>query len=146
MYILCNDQTIEKYPYSVKELRDSNPNTSFPKNPSDELLATWNVYKVNPTSIPSFNRVTENIIEGTPSFHDGQWFQVWVVTNATVEEITARKAQQIEEINLQRSYLYREEADPLFFKYQRGEATEQEWLDKVDEIRARYPYPDEVDE
>lgn len=35
---------------------------------------------------------------------------------------------------------YRNEADPLFFGFQRGENTEQEWLDKVAEIRARYPY------
>jgi len=31
------------------------------------------------------------------------------------------------------------EADPLFFKAQRGEATLQEWQDKVSEIKARYP-------
>ena len=42
-----------------------------------------------------------------------------------------------------RQAAYREEADPLFFKAQRGEATEQEWLDKVAEIRARYPSPEE---
>lgn len=40
-----------------------------------------------------------------------------------------------------RSEAYRQESDPLFFKSRRGEATEQEWLDKVDEIKARYPYP-----
>lgn len=34
---------------------------------------------------------------------------------------------------------YQAESDPLFFKYQRGEATEQEWLDKVAEIKARFP-------
>lgn len=33
------------------------------------------------------------------------------------------------------------EADPIFFKWQRGEATEQDWLDKVAEIRERYPEP-----
>ena len=32
------------------------------------------------------------------------------------------------------------EADPLYFGWQRGENTEQVWLDKVAEIRARYPY------
>jgi hypothetical protein len=37
------------------------------------------------------------------------------------------------------------ESDPLFFKWQRGEATQQQWLDKIAEIRARYPNPtDEV--
>lgn len=33
---------------------------------------------------------------------------------------------------------YQLESDPLFFKWQRGEATEQEWLDKVQEINTRY--------
>lgn len=39
-----------------------------------------------------------------------------------------------------RSNAFREEADPLFFAFQRGEGTEQEWLDKVQEIRDRHPY------
>lgn len=34
---------------------------------------------------------------------------------------------------------YKNEADPLFFKAQRGEATMQQWTDKVNEIKARYP-------
>ena len=39
-----------------------------------------------------------------------------------------------------RQAAYVAEADPLFFKVQRGEATEQEWLGKVQQIRKRYPY------
>ena len=39
----------------------------------------------------------------------------------------------------QRQQAYEQEADPQFFKWQRGEATEQEWLDKVQQIRERYP-------
>ena len=39
-----------------------------------------------------------------------------------------------------RAAAYKAEADPLFFKAQRGEATQQEWLDKVAEIQQRYPY------
>jgi hypothetical protein len=35
------------------------------------------------------------------------------------------------------------EADPLFFKWQAGEATEEDWLAKRQEIRDRYPYPSE---
>ena len=42
----------------------------------------------------------------------------------------------------QRQQAYEQEADPLFFKWQRGEATEQEWLGKVQQIRERYPYPE----
>jgi hypothetical protein len=36
---------------------------------------------------------------------------------------------------------YQLEADPLFFMSQRGEATSDEWQAKVEEIKARYPYP-----
>lgn len=36
-----------------------------------------------------------------------------------------------------RKQLYIKEADPLFFKWQRGEATQQEWLDKIAEIKAQ---------
>jgi len=50
--------------------------------------------------------------------------------------------QQRAEVEAQRRNAYTQEADPLFFSYQRGEVTEQEWLDAVDSIRARYPYPE----
>jgi len=42
-----------------------------------------------------------------------------------------------------RAAAYRNEADPLFFKAQRGEATIEEWQLKVAEIRSLYPYPNE---
>jgi hypothetical protein len=39
---------------------------------------------------------------------------------------------------------YRETADPIFFQYQRGDATEQEWLDAVQAVKDAHPYPVEV--
>ena len=46
-----------------------------------------------------------------------------------------------EAIRNQRLAAYREESDPIFFDYQRGEATEEEWLDAIQDIKDRYPYP-----
>jgi hypothetical protein len=43
-------------------------------------------------------------------------------------------------IESQRAAAYRSESDPLFFQYQTGEVTKEEWLAKREEIRARYPY------
>jgi len=40
-----------------------------------------------------------------------------------------------------RQAAFQAEADPLFFKWQAGESTEAEWLEKREEIRLRYPYP-----
>lgn len=34
---------------------------------------------------------------------------------------------------------YQRESDPLYFKWQRGEALQQEWLDKIQSIKLRYP-------
>ena len=52
------------------------------------------------------------------------------------------KAAQRAAAEAARAQAYAAEADPLFFKAQRGEAEIQDWTDKVVEIRARYPYPE----
>jgi len=44
-----------------------------------------------------------------------------------------------QEANRQRAYAA--EADPLAMQMLRDDATKAEWLAKVDEIKARYPYP-----
>ena len=44
-----------------------------------------------------------------------------------------------EQIEALRRAAYQAEADPLFFKSQRGEATHEDWLAKVAEIKARFP-------
>lgn len=38
---------------------------------------------------------------------------------------------------------YAREADPLKARVDRGDATREEWLAKIEEIRARHPYPEE---
>ena len=43
-----------------------------------------------------------------------------------------------------REQAYKTESDHLFFKWQRGEITEQEYLEKVEEIRQRFPYEGDV--
>lgn len=40
-----------------------------------------------------------------------------------------------------RQFEYARSADPIFMQYQRGEATEQEWLDAVQAVKDAYPYP-----
>jgi len=39
-----------------------------------------------------------------------------------------------------RKQAYKEEADPLFFKAQLDEKSSNDWKDKVEEIRNKYPY------
>ena len=53
-----------------------------------------------------------------------------------------KKEAQLERVRKNRAEAYTEESDPLFLKWQRGEATEQDWLDKIAEIKERFPKPE----
>jgi len=48
---------------------------------------------------------------------------------------------EVDRVQALRKAAYQNESDPIFFDWQRGEVTEQEWLDSVQAIKDRYPYP-----
>jgi hypothetical protein len=49
-----------------------------------------------------------------------------------------------EQVERARQAAYQETADPLFFEYQRGDATEAEWLTAVQAVKDAHPYPERV--
>lgn len=57
--------------------------------------------------------------------------------DAEVARLQAEEPKRIAEANRKAAYIA--EADPLFFKAQRGEATMEEWKTKVEEIKLRFP-------
>jgi len=50
----------------------------------------------------------------------------------------AAAAKQEKLNDARRAEAYRVEADPLYFKWQRGSATKEEWLAKIAEIKERF--------
>lgn len=66
------------------------------------------------------------------------WSQV---KTAEVKAAEAAK-QALETARNNRARAYQEEANPIFFKAQRGEAELADWEAKVTEIRKRFPYPE----
>ena len=61
-------------------------------------------------------------------------------TIKTAEQVAEEKVQQkLEQTESNRKSAYIAESDPLFFKVQRGEVTKQEWLNKIEEIKQRFP-------
>jgi hypothetical protein len=46
-----------------------------------------------------------------------------------------------EAVQKQRQAAYQAESDPVFFDFQRGDATEAEWLAAVEAVKAAHPYP-----
>lgn len=81
----------------------------------------------------------EKIVGIGPVFDGGKWVEGYNVVPMTTEEVAQRDAQQAEATRQNRAEAYRNESDPIFFKWQRGEATQEEWLTKVEEIKARFP-------
>jgi hypothetical protein len=126
--------------YSIQQLYADNPQTSFPENISDSTLAEYDVYPLQETPQPSYNPITQNLTEGTPEQINGIWTQVWVITDATPEEVASRTADYNAEQKQNRLSAYEQESDPIFFKWQRGEGTQQEWLDAVELVKQQYPY------
>jgi len=104
MFVKTTNDQIDQYPYTVGDLRRDNPNTSFPKRVSDEMLADWGVYPVAKADMPNVDH-TQNLTEGQPALVDGQWQQTWVITDATPEEVSQRAAQQADDIRNTRNQL-----------------------------------------
>ena len=61
---------------------------------------------------------------------EAEWTQVqYEVAHDTVEKTRAEA--------------YRQISDPIFFQYQRGTATEQQWIDSVQSIKDANQYPED---
>jgi hypothetical protein len=108
MYVFAPNQTIETFPFSIGDLRRDNPNTSFPRNPSAELLAEWNVFPVVQQDPPSFDASTQNLNEVNPTLTSDQWLQTWSVTAASSDEITQRTTDAEAQVRSQRNRLIAE--------------------------------------
>jgi|TARA_B100000085_G_C18527803_1_gene506613 hypothetical protein len=104
-YVLAPNQTVETFPYSISALRQDNPNTSFPKNPSNEFLASWNVFVVQDRSAPSFDPATQNCNQVNPTLDNGEWVKTWQVTSASSDEIAERLQSKSLDIREQRNQL-----------------------------------------
>jgi hypothetical protein len=105
MYVLAPNQTVEIFPYSIGDLRRDNPNTSFPRNPSDAVLADWNVFPVVEQSPPEYNPANQNLNQLNPTLAKKQWLQTWQVTAASAEEIAERLQRKEAEVRQQRNEL-----------------------------------------
>lgn len=102
-YVNTSDPTAHIFPYTLNRLRRDNPNTSFPKRPSDALLAEYDVYPVSIADAPPYNRDTEHLVQAEPALVDGKWVRGWVVVSLTAEELAQRRAAMVEGVKREAS-------------------------------------------
>jgi hypothetical protein len=60
------------------------------------------------------------------------------IKKASLKGALARERKVVED---NRREAYTRDADPLFFGWQRGDNTEQEWLDAIQAVKDANPYP-----
>jgi hypothetical protein len=81
-----------------------------------------------PPSIPSGKRAK----------WQGEWlFEDIPFPEPEPEPVPMTELEKEKEIEYRKRSLYADESDPLFFKWQAGEATKEEWLNKRNEIKNR---------
>lgn len=103
MYAKLNNGQVEKYPYSIGQLRKDNYNVSFPKVLTDEVLAQFNVVRVAPTERPAEDHTKNFTVTATKT--GGKWVEKWVSDDATQDEIAERTANKTAQVRAERDAL-----------------------------------------
>jgi len=109
MYVKVEDNQVVAFPYSAMQLKSENPNTSFPKVISEEMLNSFGVYRVTEKPRPSFNEATQKLVfSDEPVLEDGSWVIDCNVVNLTSDEIQQASENAAFEVRAIRSALLSE--------------------------------------
>jgi hypothetical protein len=106
MFAKIKDGAVDKFPYSVGDLRRDNPNTSFPKQLSDATMAAFGMVAVIERPAPDFDPTTHFAEWGpVPVNEGGQWFLLPTVRELSAEQIADRDAALAASIRYERDAL-----------------------------------------
>ena len=86
LYVKAINDQVEKYPYSLGQLRKDNPSTSFPKQPSLASLAEFDVYPVTEVT-PTLADGEKLVKVWTPTLVSGEWILPHQAVAKTEEDL-----------------------------------------------------------
>ena len=101
--LLAADGSVDRYPYTLTDLRRANLGTSFPKNISDETAAQFNCFPVTPATQPADDHTVN--LSRTAIKQGDDWVEEWISTPATPEQVTERTEVKAAEVRQQRNEL-----------------------------------------
>lgn len=146
MYIKLTNGTPTTY--TIGQLRKDNPNTSFPKNIPDELLAEFDVFPATFAEMPTYAERTQTIIQNeTATQVNGVWVYDWTVVDKTAEEVTEYDLAQGVSVRSQRDDLLAKTDWMVIKAAETGVALTTEWAayrQALRDITAQATFPTEV--
>lgn len=150
-FYFVNPTTSEIIDYfTLKSLPDFNDPNDTPGWPADGfqsgldgIINPYGWYRLKDTTKPTPTQLYKIVEKNDPEYIlSGDYYEWdWVERDMTQPELDDLNAFRKSENDFARALRYSSEADPIFFKAQRGETTEQAWLDKIAEIRSDLPDP-----
>lgn len=109
MYVKIKDNKVETYPFSMGNLKKENKNVSFPRQISNEMLASYGIYPVTYGATPEVSeRDKKTEINSSPTLKDGAWVLEYTISDKTAEEIKEYDDNVIYGNRLKRNGLLRE--------------------------------------
>jgi hypothetical protein len=85
MYVKVLDGNPVSFPYDLNQLKNDNPNTSFPAVIPASVLADYNVSEVTVTTAPNIDSRTHKVIQKITEIN-GVWTQEWIAEQLPREQ------------------------------------------------------------
>jgi len=106
MFVKATNGTVGQYPYTVGDLRRDHPNTSFPKQVPESLMADFDMYPVGYEAAPDHDPMIQRIQHSSqPVLKDGKWVLTKTVVELTQEQIDQRNDSKAKDVRRKRDEL-----------------------------------------
>ena len=97
------DGTLERYPYTLTDLRRDNPSTSFARDIDLATAALFGAVPVEPTPEPAEDHTVD--FSRTAELVSGKWVEVWTSKPAASDVIALRTANKSGSVRSERNAL-----------------------------------------
>lgn len=111
--------------YSLAKLRVDYNTVSFPKQLSEEILVSYDIYPYTRPDVPSYDSLTQNLTDGDfIQDANGNWILEWKVENLDLDQASGNVRMRRDELISRTDWRFRSDMNPS-----------QEWIDYCQALR-----------
>jgi len=67
MHVKLTNGNVDQFPYTIRQFRRDNPDTSFPRQIPNTILRRYAVFEVTELEKPSYDPLVQTLVMGTPT-------------------------------------------------------------------------------